>query len=84
MSLSGHQRPVLAMEQTCVSHVVDVWGYKASVGQLLEIVGSFMVAANEDREYRGRFFATIIFVEGVYLSILRRACDAFQIIFVSN
>lgn len=57
-------------DDTSPTHEVDVRSHPTTMMQLSEMVGSFMITSNKDREHWSDLLARIILVERVHRSIL--------------
>ena len=67
------------LDNSSVSKIVDVGSNPTSIGQLLEVVASLMVASNEDGQNRSYGLATVIFVEGAHGLVFVWNCHTRQI-----
>lgn len=67
-----------------VAEVVNVGRHPPAEGQLLQEVGRFVVAADEDCENRRRLLTRVVLVESAHFSVLLRHGHAIQIVLVAH
>lgn len=67
-----------------VSHVIDVGGDPAAVGEFGEVAGALVVAAHEQRQYGRALFARIVFVKRLQLVVLLRHRHVSQVAVIAN
>ena len=54
---------------TCVTEIVDVWSHPAPVGQLLQVVGGLVVAADENGQHGSNLLAGVVLEIGTLRSV---------------
>jgi len=67
-----------------VAQIVDVGRHPAAEGQLLQEVGRFVVAADENGEHRRRLLARVVLVEGAHFAVFLRHGHAIQVVLVAH